>query len=250
MIKLKNKSQLEGIRKSCRLLVELFDEIGAMIRPGISTGEIDAKAAEFIRKGGGVPAFLGYMGYPANICASVNEVVIHGIPNSRPLLEGDIVGIDIGIILDGFYSDRAYTYAVGKPSAEKLELMRVTQRCLDLAIEGARTGKRIKDISRAVFECADTAGFGVVRDYCGHGVGLDVHEEPQVPNYVGRGPNPRLKPGMVLAIEPMINLGTHEIEVLDDEWTVVTLDRRPSAHFEHTIAVLDDGIEVLTAPRA
>ncbi len=250
MIKLKNRSQLEGIRKSCRLLADLFDEIGGMIRPGISTADIDAKAAEFIRKGGGTAAFLGYMGYPASICASVNEVVIHGIPNHRPLVEGDIVGIDIGIILDGYYSDRAYTYAVGTPSPEREELMQVTQRCLDLAIESAAKGKRIKDISRAVFECADSAGFGVVRDYCGHGVGLDVHEEPQVPNYVGRGPNPRLKPGMVLAIEPMINLGTHEVEVLEDEWTVVTLDRRASAHYEHTIAVVDEGIEVLTAPQA
>jgi len=249
MIKLKNRSQLEGIRRSCGLLADLFDEIGAMIRPGISTGEIDARAAEFIRRGGGEPAFFGYMGYPASICASVNEVVIHGIPNPRPLREGDLVGIDIGIILDGFYSDRAYTYAIGEPSSENRRLMEVTQRCLDLAIKSAEKGTRIKDISRAVFECADEAGFGVVRDYCGHGVGLDVHEEPQVPNYVGRGPNPRLKPGMVLAIEPMINLGTHEVEVLEDEWTVVTRDRRNSAHYEHTIAVVDGGVEVLTAPR-
>jgi methionyl aminopeptidase len=250
MIRLKNQSQLEGIRRSCRLLADVFALLEPLVVPGVSTKELDEAAEKAIRDGGGEPAFLGYMGYPASICASVNEVVIHGIPNGAKLKEGDIISIDMGINLSGFYSDRALTLPVGKIDQNKQRLMDITRECLDIAISRAIPGNRIKDISRAVFEHADSAGYGVVRDFCGHGTGIELHEEPQVPNYVGRGPNPRLKPGMVLALEPMINQGTHEVVILDDEWTVVTADRKPSAHFEHTVAILEDGTEILTLPRA
>ncbi|ORC37330.1 type I methionyl aminopeptidase [Marispirochaeta aestuarii] len=249
MIRLKNRTQLEGIRRSCRLLAEVFDLLEPLVVPGISTKELDEAAEKAIRDGGGEPAFLGYMGYPASICASVNEVVIHGIPNGTKLKEGDIISIDMGINLSGYYSDRALTLPVGRIDQKKQKLMDITRECLDIAISKAVAGNRIKDISRAVFEHADSAGYGVVRDFCGHGTGIELHEEPQVPNYVGRGPNPRLKPGMVIALEPMINQGTHEVVILDDDWTVVTADRKPSAHFEHTVAILEDGTEILTRPR-
>ncbi len=248
MIRIKNQRQLEGIRKSCRLLADVFNEIEQHVAPGVSTAELDKIAENSIRKAGGEPAFLGYMGYPASICASVNEVVIHGIPGELTLKEGDILSIDMGIILDGFFSDRAMTWPIGKISRENESLIKVTRECLDLAIAQAVNGNRVKDISRAVFDHADAAGFGVVRDFCGHGTGIELHEDPQIPNYVGSGPNPRLKPGMVLAIEPMINIGTHEIDILDDEWTVVTRDMKPSAHFEHTVLVLEDHTEILTIP--
>ena len=247
MIKLKNTNQLDGIHRSCVLLAEVFSRLEELIAPGITTAELDRAAEEMIRAGGGEPAFLGYMGYPASICASVDEVVIHGIPDKRRLEEGELLSVDIGINLDGYFSDRAFTFAVGGLSDEKRRLSEVTARCLELAIEQAVPGNRIKDISRAVYEHATAAGYGVVRDFCGHGTGLELHEEPQIPNYIGRGPNPRLKPGMVLAIEPMINMGTWEVEILDDEWTVVTIDRSPSAHFEHTIAVTEKGPLILTA---
>jgi methionyl aminopeptidase len=247
MIKLKNEAQLEGIRRSCRLLSEVFAELEKMVAPGVSTLELDMTAERCIREGGGVPAFLGYMGFPASICASVDEVVIHGIPSDRRLKEGEIISIDMGINLDGYFSDRALTLAVGEILPEKRRLMEVTSQCLDLAIEQAVSGNRIKDISRAVYDHATREGYGVVRDFCGHGTGLELHEEPQVPNYVGRGPNPRLKPGMVIAVEPMINQGGFEVKILEDEWTVVTIDRMPSAHFEHTLAVLEDRTEILTA---
>ena len=249
MIRIKNTRQLEGIRESCRLLSEVFTEVEKHVRPGVTTGELDRIAEDCIRQAGGEPAFLGYMGYPASICASINEVVIHGIPGERKLQEGDILSIDMGINLKGFFSDRAMTWPIGSITPEKERLVKVTAECLDLAIKQAVAGNRVKDISRAVFDHADAAGFGVVRDFCGHGTGIELHEEPQIPNYVGRGPNPRLKPGMVLAIEPMINIGTHEIDILDDEWTVVTGDMQSSAHFEHTVLVLEEGTEILTLSR-
>jgi len=199
------------------------------------------------RKLGARPAFLGYQGYPAAVCVSVNEAVIHGIPGKRKLNEGDIVSIDCGLEHRGFFSDAALTLPVGRVSPEAEKLMRVTRECLERAVEKAVFGARIHDISAAVYRHARDSGFGVVRDYCGHGVGLALHEEPQVPNYVGLGPNPRLREGMVLAVEPMINAGGDEVEVLEDGWTVVTADGRLSAHFEHTIAVFRDRTEVLTS---
>ncbi|WP_319561204.1 type I methionyl aminopeptidase [Marispirochaeta sp.] len=249
MIRLKNQTQLDGIRRSCRLLADVFSLLEPMVVPGVSTKELDEAAENAIREGGGEPAFLGYMEYPASICASINEVVIHGIPDATKLVEGDIISIDIGIKLDGYFSDRALTLPVGRIDDQKQKLMDITLECLELGISKAVAGNRVKDISKAVFEHACSAGYGIVRDFCGHGTGIELHEEPQIPNYIGRGPNPRLKPGMVIAIEPMINQGTFEVEILDDDWTVVTTDRKPSAHFEHTLAILEDRTEILTRSR-
>ncbi|MDQ7796205.1 MAG: type I methionyl aminopeptidase, partial [Spirochaetia bacterium] len=216
------------------------------VQPGATPKDLDRFAYDFIVKNGGKPAFLGYEGYPATLCISVNDVVIHGIPGSRPLEEGDIVGIDSGIDLDGFFSDAAITLPVGKITPEAQKLLNVTKECLDLAIAQIKPHARISDISRAVFSHATKNGFKVVRQYCGHGVGLEIHEDPQIPNYVSAGPNPRIMPGMVLAVEPMINVGTSDVRVLDDDWTVVTMDGSLSAHFEHTVLVTDSGCEVLT----
>jgi methionyl aminopeptidase len=224
----------------------MFRELVPLVKPGIRTIDLDAFCHDYIVKGGGKPAFLKYDGYPNSLCVSVNEEVIHGIPGDRVLKQGDIVGLDCGIDLDGFFSDQALTLGVGSVDPESERLMRVTRECLELAIGEARAGNRVNHISRAVYKHATEAGFGVVSQYCGHGVGLEVHEEPSVPNYVGPGPNPRLVPGMVLALEPMINLGSGDIRLLDDDWTVVTKDRKASAHFEHTVAILADRTEVLT----
>ncbi|MDX9827173.1 MAG: type I methionyl aminopeptidase [Spirochaetia bacterium] len=247
MIRRKNNEQIDGIRKSCTLLSRLLAEIKPRVQPGTSLLELDNFAREFILSNKGIPAFLGYEGYPATLCLSVNEVVIHGIPDARRLMEGDIVGIDCGIDLGGFFSDAAVTWGVGAVSPEAEVLMRTTRECLEKAIEAVEPGARIHDISRAVFRQATGAGFGVVRQYCGHGVGLEMHEDPQIPNYVSPGPNPRLLPGMVLAIEPMINAGNGDVRLLDDDWTVVTLDGSLSAHYEHTVLVTETGREVLTS---
>ncbi|HCX97388.1 MAG TPA: type I methionyl aminopeptidase [Spirochaetaceae bacterium] len=246
MIRIKNKKQIEGIRASCQMLSALYDALKPLVQPGATPKDLDRFAYDFIVKNGGKPAFLGYEGYPATLCISVNDVVIHGIPGSRPLEEGDIVGIDSGIDLDGFFSDAAFTLPVGKITTEAQKLLDVTKECLDLAIAQIKPHARISDISRAVFSHATKNGFKVVRQYCGHGVGLEIHEDPQIPNYVSAGPNPRIMPGMVLAVEPMINVGTSDVRVLDDDWTVVTMDGSLSAHFEHTVLVTDSGCEVLT----
>lgn len=247
MIRLKNAQQLDGIRRSCSLLSELFKVLVPMTREGVTTADLDEAARSFIVSHGGKPAFLDYEGYPASLCVSVNEVVIHGIPSKQRIKDGDIVGLDCGIDLDGYFSDAALTVPVGHVSKEVDELLRVTRECLDRAIAAVKPGARIHDISRAVYGHAVAHGYGVVRQYCGHGVGFANHEDPQIPNYVSPGPNPRIVPGMVLAIEPMINLGTGDVRLLDDDWTVVTLDHKPSAHYEHSVAVLPDGAEVLTS---
>ncbi|MDP3179937.1 MAG: type I methionyl aminopeptidase [Spirochaetaceae bacterium] len=247
MIRLKNKAQMQRIRESCAMLSELFAALTPLARPGISTAELDAFAKDFIVSRGAMPAFLGYEGYPASLCVSINEVVIHGIPDKRRLAEGDIVGLDCGIDLNGHFSDAAITLAVGGISEEAQRLLGVTRECLDRAIAAVRPGARVHDVSRAVYGYAVARGYGVVRDYCGHGVGFSPHEDPQIPNYPSQGPNPRLVPGMVLAIEPMINAGTGDVRLLSDDWTVVTADGRLSAHYEHTVAVTQDGAEVLTS---
>ncbi len=247
MIRLKNEEQLAGIRESCAMLSELLGLLAPLVKPGIATIELDEYARDFIVARGGRPWFLDYDGYPASLCVSVNEEVIHGIPGKRKLREGDIVGLDCGIDLRGSFSDAAITVGVGRISDEAEKLMRVTRECLSRAIAAIKPGARIHDISRAVYSHATASGYGVVRQYCGHGVGFEEHEDPQVPNYVGSGPNPRIVPGMVLAIEPMINLGSGDVKVLDDDWTVVTLDGKASAHYEHTIAVTAQGAEVLTS---
>lgn len=246
MIKVKNAEQVEGIRKSCRLLAEMFDMIEPEVKAGVSPLDLDRRCREFINDNKGTPAFLGYGGFPNTLCTSVNEAVIHGIPGRQPLRDGDVISIDCGIDLDGYISDSAYTFPVGEVSQDVAKLLRITEESLYLGIEAAIAGNRVKDISRAVYSHTRGEGYGVVREYSGHGVGLEVHEEPSIPNYPGSGPNPRLKPGMVLAIEPMINLGGDSVRVLDDDWTVVTRDRSVSAHFEHTIAIHADRTEILT----
>ena len=247
MINIKNMDQINRIRESCHLLTRTFEEVEKHIEEGITTFELNSIAEDFIRKNGGMPSFLGYGGFPGSICASVNDTVIHGIPDKTKLMNGDIIGIDMGINLNGYFSDKAVTYPVGTVSDEAEELLRVTEESLHKAVDAALAGNRIKDISKAVSSHVEPYGFGVVYDFCGHGVGLAVHEDPSIPNYYPyRGFNPRIKLGMVLAIEPMINLGTDDVEVLDDDWTVKTLDRKISAHFEHTIAVFKDHTEILT----
>lgn len=246
MIKLKSINEINGIRESCKLLAETHKEIAKLVEVGISTIELDKFARDYIEKRGGVPAFLGYMDYPASLCTSINEVVIHGIPSTRKLKSRDIISLDLGINLDGYFSDAAVTLPVGNISAEAEKLIKITKESLFLGIEQAVMGNRIHNISRAVYNHAKNENYGVVRDFCGHGVGFSPHESPQVPNYVGSGPNPRIKKGMVLAIEPMINLGVDDVRVLDDEWTVLTMDKKISAHWEHTVAVFEDHTEILT----
>ncbi len=246
MIRLKTEKQIAGIRESGKLLVEVLKTLIPEVGPGVSTLSLDSVARKQIQKGGGRPSFLGYHGFPAALCTSVDSAVIHGIPDGTSLSEGQVVGIDCGIELGGFYSDAAVTVPVGSASPKVERLLRVTKESLYRGVEAARVGNRVNDISRAIEEHVSAEGFGIVRPYCGHGVGLAIHEDPQVPNYVGHGPNPRLKPGMVLAIEPMVNLGDDEVDVLDDDWTVVTADGSVSAHYEFTVVVLSDGPEILT----
>lgn len=246
MMKLKNREQIDRIRESCQLLSRMFKEIAPLVQEGAVTKDLDAWAFDFIKKNGGKPAFKGYMNFPATLCISINEEVIHGIPSSRKIQDGDLVSIDCGIDLKGYFSDMAYTFPVGKVSEQDKKLLKITEESLYRGIDQAIYGNRIKDIGRAVSSHVTPHGYGIVKDYCGHGVGFSQHEEPQVPNYVGTGPNPRLAAGMILAIEPMINLGTGDVRVLGDDWTVVTTDGKRSAHFEHTVAIFHDRTEILT----
>jgi methionyl aminopeptidase len=211
------------------------------VRPGITTDELDRLAEQFIRSHGGTPAFKGYRNYPKTLCASINDQVVHGIPSKRALKEGDIIGLDLGAIVEGFYGDSAVTVAVGKVSPRIAELLKVTEASLFAGIAQAVVGNRLSDISHAVQQHAEAAGFSVVTDFVGHGIGRQLHEEPQVPNYGKPGQGPRLQEGMVLAIEPMINMGKSGVRVLDDRWTAVTTDGSLSAHFEHTIAIQPSG---------
>lgn len=252
-IEIKSPGEIEKMRVSGRLLGEVFDELLPAVVPGVTTAELDRIAEDAIRHRGAIPAFLGYNGFPATICASVNEEIVHGIPSDRVLEEGDIIGIDMGLVKEGFYSDRATTVAVGQVSDEAIRLMRVTLECLNRGVAAAKSGNRLQDIAVAVQSHAEKAGFGVVREYSGHGIGRQLHEAPQVPNHwpdrsssSGSGGNPRLMPGMTLAIEPMINTGSWKTKTLGDKWTVVTTDGGISAHFEHTIVVTENGPEVLT----
>lgn len=252
MITIKNEKQIEGIRKSCNELGKLLDILeSGFIKEGMSTKDIDNFCYDYIINLGGTPAFLNYGGFPASACTSVNEVVIHGIPSKKKILKnGDLVSIDLGINLNGYISDSARTIIVGgKTTSENEKLCKVTKECLDLGIKAAgKKNARVSDIGRAVYNHATKNGFGVVKDYCGHGVGLELHESPEIPNYVSHlSPNPRLRAGMIIAIEPMINLGTGKIrDNFEDGWTVKTADNKPSAHFEHTILITKDGYEILT----
>lgn len=246
MIQLKSYDDIMRIKESGAILYETMQLMEKLIAPGISTKELDREANNFIIKQKAKPAFLNYGGFPGSICTSINHEVIHGIPSNRKLQEGDIIGIDIGVDLKGFISDSAKTFAVGKISKSAEKLLSITEQCLAAGIDAAKFNNRLRDIGQAVFDIADSAGYGVVRDYCGHGVGYAVHEGPSVPNYPFRGPNPRMKEGLVIAIEPMINIGGDAVDLLADNWTVVTIDQSLSAHFEHTVAIFKDRTEILT----
>ncbi len=246
MIFIKTEPELELMRRSAELLKNTFLEIGKLVRPGVTTAELDRVAEELIRSGGGVPAFKGYHGYPASICASINEQVVHGIPGPRELEEGDIVGIDMGVLKEDFYSDATRTYAVGEISEEARRLMEVTMESLDRGIDKARPGNHLSDISHAVQTHAEGNGYSVVTALVGHGIGRQMHEEPQIPNFGPPGKGPVLKPGMTLAIEPMVNVGTGDVLTLKDKWTFVTVDGKLSCHFEDTVAVTVEGPEIMT----
>ena len=246
-IAIKTAQEIEKMRKSGRVLRQVHDAIRAAVKPGATTMDLEKVAEAKIAELGGKPAFKGYMDYPACLCTSVNNEVIHGIPShTRRLREGDVVSVDCGVILDGYYSDAAVTHAVGKVKPEIQKLLDVTETSLEKAIEQVKPGNTLGDIGAAVQEYCEAAGFGVVREFVGHGIGKKMHEDPQVPNYGKKGKGTKLRPGMVLAIEPMINAGGPEVKVLNDGWTAVTLDGSWSAHFEHTVAVTQDGHLVLT----
>jgi len=249
MIIVKSPQEIEAMRRAGAIVGRFFEEVRSLIRSGITTFDLEEFAEGYVGRHGVKGAFKGYLGYPANLCTSINEEVVHGIPSrNRTLRDGDIVSIDFGVVKDGYFGDAAKTFAVGNPPDSSLRLMRVTESSLGKAIDASREGNRIGDISAAVQEEVESAGFSVVRDFVGHGIGRMLHEEPQVPNYGVRGTGTKLAAGMVLAIEPMVNEGGYAVEVLKDGWTVVTRDRKRSAHFEHMVAVTDHGTEVLSIP--
>lgn len=246
MITIKTNSEAELMRYAGKITARALIEVSKHIKPGITTLELNKIAEDTIRSNGCTPAFLNYNGYPASICTSINEQVIHGIPSTRKLKEGDILSIDCGAIYKGYYGDAANTYAVGKISAEAQRLIDVTRQSLHEAMVYAREGCRLGDISSAVQKYAEANGFSVVRDFVGHGIGTKMHEDPSVPNYGTAGRGIVLRENMTLAVEPMINMGTYEVEVLDDAWTAVTSDKKYSAHYEHTLLIKKDGCEILT----
>jgi len=247
MIHYRSEDEIDLIRESSLLVAKTHAEISALIKPGVTTLQLDTIAEEFIRDNGGVPAFKGYGGFPNTLCASLNEQVVHGIPNDNPLNNGDIISMDCGVFMNGYYGDSAYTYEVGEISEEIKNLLLRTKESLYLGIDQAISGNRIGDIGFAIQRHVEQFGYGVVREMVGHGVGKNLHEDPQVPNYGKRGRGIKLKEGMVIAIEPMINLGTKNIKQLSDGWTVITTDREYSAHFEHTIVVRKGKAEVLSS---
>ncbi len=244
----RNATELKKMRKAGRVVAEMHEATRAALKPGATTLDIDAVAREVLDRRGATSNFLGYHGFPAVVCTSPNNVIVHGIPGPYVLEEGDILSVDCGAIVEGYHGDAAYTAGVGEVPAEAERLMAVTERSLWAGIEQLRPGGRLHEVGRAVQEVAEAAGFTVVREYVGHAIGTAMHEQPQVPNYWPGSPGPMLKSGMVFAIEPMVNAGTAETRVLEDNWSVVTADGRLSAHFEHTIAVTDDGPEVFTLP--
>jgi len=247
MIILKSLQEIEKIRKACLIVADVLDRIREQIRPGVNTEALDEIAERHILAAGAKPAFKGYRGYPKTLCTSVNSEVIHGIPSKEVVLsQGDIISVDVGAIVDGFYGDAAFTIAVGQTTKEAERLIRVTEESLYRAIERAKVGNRLYDISHAVQDHVESHGFSIVRDYVGHGIGRSLHEDPQIPNFGPEGQGPRLKAGMVLAVEPMVNAGGSATIVREDGWTAVTADGSLSAHFEHTIAVTPEGPWILT----
>jgi methionyl aminopeptidase len=246
MIICKSKAEIEIMREAGRIVAQTHRKLAQYIRPGITTQELDDIAETFIRKCGAIPSFKGYGGFPGSICTSVNEELVHGIPGKRKLKEGDIISIDIGAQFEGYHGDSAWTYGVGKISDENKRLLEVTEKSLFEGLAQAKPDARLSDISHAIQVCVEAAGFSIVREYVGHGVGRKLHEDPHIPNYGPPGRGPRLKPGMVLAIEPMVNAGKRYVRTLPDNWTVVTVDGSMCAHFEHTIAITEEGYEILT----
>lgn len=246
MIYLKTREEIELMRESALMVSRTLGIVAKEVKPGVEPRYLDKIAEEFIRDNGGVPAFKGYRGFPATLCISVNEAVVHGIPGATPLKEGDIISVDCGVKKNGFYGDHAYSFGVGEIKPELQKLLQVTKESLYKGIEQAISGNRIGDISYAIQQHAEKHGYGVVRELVGHGLGKSMHEDPEVPNYGKRGDGPKLKDGMVLAIEPMINLGKKNIRQLQDGWTIITADGLPSAHFEHDIAIIDGKPEILS----
>jgi methionyl aminopeptidase len=249
MITYRSRQEIDKLRKSAALVAKTVKYLEPMLEPGVTTAALDEAAETFIRQHGGIPAFKGYRGFPATLCTSINAEVVHGIPSKkRKLRSGDIIGIDCGAIVDGYYGDHAVTFAVGEISSQEQELLRATREALEEGIAQAKVGNRLSDISHTIQKYAEERGYSVVKAFVGHGIGTALHEEPQVPNFGPPGRGPRLREGMVLALEPMLNIGTADVQILSDNWTVVTVDGKLSAHFEHTVAVAEHGGIVLRQP--
>jgi len=246
MIILKTDAQIEIMRRAGKIVAETLEMIGDKVKPGITTAEIDRAAEEFILSRGAKPAFKGYRGFPATTCISVNEEVVHGIPGNRMLVEGQIVSVDLGCIVNGFYGDSAATFPVGQISEEKRKLIEVTRRSLEVGLSHVKNGNKLGQVSAAIQKCVEDEGFSVVRDMVGHGIGKNLHEDPQVPHFGPEEAGPVLKKGMVIAIEPMVNAGGYQVVQKADGWTIVTADGSDSAHFEHSVAVTDNGLDILT----
>lgn len=245
-IHIKSEHEISLMREAAQILIEVHELIAKNIRVGVTTKELDQISERYIKSKNAYPSFLNYNGYPGSACISINEEVVHGIPSKRKIKDGDIVSVDLGVYYKQYHSDAARTYAVGNVSADKLKLIKVTEECFYEGLKYAKPGYHLNDISSAIGSYATKHGYGVVRDLVGHGIGKQLHEEPQVPNYKTPRRGPKLQKGMVLAIEPMINMGTWQVNILDDEWTVVTRDGRPSAHYENTVVITDDLPEILT----
>lgn len=246
MIILKSEHEIDCIRQACKLTADTLTMLIQHVKPGVTTKELDILAEDYIRSHGGIPSCKGYYDYPATICASVNEEVVHGIPTDRRLKNGDIISIDLVSSVNGYHGDSAITVPVGKVHSQVIKLLKRTEESLFKGIEQAVVGNRIGDISAAIQEYTEKAGYGVIRDFVGHGIGREMHEDPKIPNYGNKGQGPLLKPGMVLCIEPMISMGSYKVKILDDNWTAVTLDKSPAAHFEHTILITQQGPEIMT----
>jgi len=247
VIIIKSSREIRHLKRSNAIVAEVFQELKKVIGPGMTTKELDQMTEKIILSRGAIPAFKGYRGFPASLCVSINEEVVHGIPGQRRLKGGDLVSLDVGVNLDGYFGDGAMTLSVGEVDREAKRLLEVTERALYIGIEKAKAGNRLFDISYAIQTWVEGQGFSVVRDYVGHGIGRDLHEEPQIPNFGSPHQGPRLEKGMVLALEPMVNEGAYEVKVLSDGWTVVTADGKRSAHFEHSIAITEEGAEILSA---
>lgn len=248
MITLKNPQEIEKMRKAGRVVASTLEALKAAAQVGMTTGDLDELARQKIAEVGAIPSFKGYHGFPGHICASVNEEVVHGIPGNRVLKEGDILSVDLGAIVEGYHGDSAITFPIGSISSEIQLLLQVTEESLYKGIQAAIVGNRLGDVSNAIQTYVDSYRFGIVREFVGHGIGSQMHEDPKIPNYGPPHQGPLLKAGMTLAIEPMVNLGTPDVRILDDQWTVVTRDGKPSAHFEHTILITENGPEILTRP--